>query len=520
MAKPDKTAFDLIKEAAENDLVTFIRLVSPNRMLGAVHEELIQWWQRDDAKTHQLTLLPRGHQKSQLIAYRVAWEITKNPCVTVQYASATANLAEKQLSAIKDILTSREYRKYWPEMVNLEESKRTRWTVSEIIIDHPKRKEEGVRDPTVFTAGLTSTIVGMHCDIFVLDDVVIMDNAYREEERQKVREKYSQFASIENPEAREWVVGTRYHPKDLYSNLMEMEMDVFDAGGNVVAQVPVFEVFERQVESRGDGTGEFLWPRQRRADGKWFGFDQAILEKKKRQYIDKTQFRAQYYNDPNDPESGGIPPSKFQYYERERVVKEMGQWYYCDKPLAVFAAIDFAFSTKKNADYTAIVVIGVDPDSNYYVLDIKRFKTERISDYWLAIKDMYVKWEFRKLRAETTVAQQSIVRELKESYIKGSGMYIAIDESRPSTQIAKEERIRSILDAKYDTLSVWHYKGGNCQILEDELIVEHPPHDDVKDALAAAIDVSTPPINRRNGRNRTSSRIVAQANTRFGGFGG
>jgi phage terminase large subunit-like protein len=519
MARTELSLHDQIKEAAEQDLLKFIRLVSPGRMLGGIHEEVISWWGREDAKSHQLLLLPRGHQKSQLIAFRVAWEITRNPAVTILYASATANLAEKQLQAIKDILTSKEYRKYWPEMVNDEESKRARWTVGEIQVDHPIRKEEGIRDPTVFTAGLTSNIVGMHCDIFVLDDVVVRDNAYREEERQKVKEKYSQFASIENPEAKEWVVGTRYHPKDLYSNFYEMESEVFDALGNVVGYAPVFEIFERQVEDRGDGTGEFLWPRQRRADGKWFGFDNAVLAKKKAQYLDRTQFRAQYYNDPNDPESGGIPPSKFQYYDRDQVKREQGQWYYRDKPLALYAAIDFAFSTKKAADYTALVVIGVDPDSNYYVLDIKRFKSERISDYWEAIKEAYIKWEFRKLRAETTVAQQSIVREIKESYIKPSGLYISIDEHRPATTAAKEERIKATLDAKYDILSVWHYKGGNCQILEDELILEHAPHDDVKDALACAIDVSVPPIAKRKNTNGYRNQIQQQAHTRFGGYG-
>ena len=518
MAKPELSLHEQVRIAAENDLLKFIKLVSPQRVLGAIHEELIQWWNRDDASSHQLTLLPRGHQKSQMVAYRVAWEITRNPATTVLYASATANLAEKQLQAIKDILTSPIYRKYWPQMVNEEESRRARWTVGEIIVDHPKRKEEGIRDPTIFTAGLTSTITGMHCDIFVLDDVVILENARREEERQKVREKYSQFASIENPDAREWVVGTRYDPRDLYSNMMQMETEVYDAAGNVVAYSPVFEVFERRVEDRGDGTGEFLWPRQRRHDGKWFGFDAAVLAKKKSQYIDRSQFRAQYYNDPNDPDGGGIPSGKFQYYDREHVKKEDGQWYIRDKPLAVFAAIDFAFSARKTADYTALVVVGVSSDGMYYVLDIKRFRTERIADYWEAIKEAYLKWEFRKLRAETTVAQQSIVRELKESYIRPSGLYISIDESRPSTSVAKEERIRSVLDAKYDTLAVWHYKGGNCQILEEELIVEHPPHDDVKDALAAAIDVAVPPSAKRK-QNSTARVFRTQAHSKFGGFG-
>ena len=53
--------------------------------------------------------------KSALIAYRVAWEITKNPTIRVCISHSTANLAEKQLGFIKQILTCPVYRKYWPE---------------------------------------------------------------------------------------------------------------------------------------------------------------------------------------------------------------------------------------------------------------------------------------------------------------------------------------------------------------------------------------------------------------------
>jgi hypothetical protein len=186
-------------------------------------------------------------------------------------------------------------------MVHPDEGKREKWTNSEISVDHPKRKEEGVRDPTVFTGGLTTSLTGMHCDVAVLDDVVIYENAYTEEGRGRVKSQYSLLSSIEGADAEEWVAGTRYHPKDLYGDLIGMEEEVYDKDGEVIDEVPIYEVFERQVEDTGDGTGEFLWPRQQRSDGKWFGFDRAVLAKKRGQYLDRTQFRAQYYNDPNDP---------------------------------------------------------------------------------------------------------------------------------------------------------------------------------------------------------------------------
>ena len=485
------STLDQIRLAAESSLETFIRLVAPEQVLGSCHEDVISWWSRPDAKTHQILLYPRDHQKSRLVAYRVAWELTKDPTLRILYISATANLAEKQLGFIKTILTSEIYRRYWPLHVHPEEGKRKRWTSSEIMLDHPLREQEKVRDPSIFTAGLTTSITGMHCDIAVLDDVVVYENAYTKEGRERVKSQYSLLSSIEGANAREWVVGTRYHPADLYNDLMSMTEDTYNDDGDIIGTEPIYEVFERAVENRGDGTGEFLWPRQQRKDGKWFGFDQKILAKKRGQYLDRGQFRAQYYNDPSDPDNVPVTKDKFQYYERKFLKLENGNWYIRGKKLNVFAAVDFAFSLSKKADYTAIVVIGIDSENNIYVLEIDRFRTDRISEYFEHLFHLSNKWGFRKLRAEVTVAQSAIVRQLKE-LIRENGMAVSIDEFRPQKG-TKQERISATLEPRYDNMQIWHYKGGECQTLEEELSTRNPPHDDVIDAFASAIDIAVKP---------------------------
>jgi hypothetical protein len=434
--------------------------------------------------------------------------------VRIIYLSSTSDLAEKQLGSIKEILLSEKYRRYWPEMVHLEESKRSAWTVKEISVDHPLRKKEFIRDPTVKAVGLTTSLTGFHCDVAILDDVVVQENAYTEDGRKKVQMQYSLLASVEAVNAREWVVGTRYHPKDLYQHMIEMQMKSFDAKGVETDSIQVYDIMERKVEDEGTGQGEFLWPRQMRSDGMWFGFDQTILAKKFAQYLDKTQFYSQYYNNPNMYEGGGIKDDRFQYYKKEKLNVVAGRWYYGDRLLNVYAAIDFAYSLSRQSDYTALVVIGVDADNNIYVLDIDRFKTDAISEYYEAIKKSHVKWNFRKLRAEINAAQDVIVKDLKNNYIKYEGLSLSIDPHRPSRdEGTKEERIRNILEPRYANMSVWHYQGGNCQTLEEELMLGKPPHDDVKDALAAAVDISTPP--RSRGVRRQASKILYHP--RFGG---
>jgi len=506
-------SIDQIRQAAETDLVTFIRLIAPEQVLGQCHEDVCNWWDREGSKSHQLLLFPRDHGKSRLVAYRVAWELTKDPTLRILYISATANLAEKQLGFIKSILTSEVYSRYWPDHVHPEDGKRTRWTNSEIMLDHPARKKENVRDPSVFTGGLTTSLTGMHCDIAVLDDIVVYENAYTGEGRNKVKSQYSLLSSIEGAEAREWVVGTRYHPADLYNDLLQMEEDIYDDDGNKVGEETIYEIFERPVEDNGDGTGQMLWPRSQRKDGKWFGFDLRVLAKKRGQYLDKGQFRAQYYNDPSDPDNVPVGSDKFQYFDHKHLRQDNGYWFYRDNKLNVYAAVDFAFSLSKRADYTAIVVIGIDADNNVYVLDIDRFKTDRISDYFDHIFTLSTKWSFRKMRAETTVAQVAIVKQLKE-LVKQHGLSLSIEEFRPNKhQGNKQERISAALEPRYDNLSMWHYRGGNTQILEEELSSRNPPHDDVIDALASVVDMAIKP-SRNVRRDRDN---VVQFNKRFGG---
>ena len=181
------------------------------------------------------------------------------------------------------------------------------------------------------------------------------------------------------------------------------------------------------------------------------------------------------------------------------------------------AAIDFAVSVKKTSDFTAIVVIGIDSDNNIYVLDIVRFKTDKISDYYKEIVKLMNRWDFRDLRAECTAAQAAIVKELKTMYIQPNGMALRVHEHRPTKYDgSKEERMSAILEPRYDNLLMWHRRGGNWQVLEDELVSSNPAHDDVKDALASAIEIAIKPSSSRN-RNSFADGSNVVFHPRFGG---
>jgi hypothetical protein len=507
-----------IRETAKQDLYFFARLVNPGYMYGEIHKEIFKWMQDytlfgqgKASVTNKLIMLPRAHLKSHMVATWAAWIITRHPEVTILYVSATAGLAITQLYAIKNILTSPQYTRYFPEYVHPQEGKREKWSQDAISIDHPKRRQEGIRDATITTAGLTTNTTGWHADILIPDDLVVPENAYTEDGRDSVMKKASQFTSILNAGGFTMACGTRYHPADIYADWKKQEYDIYNDDGDIIDRVPVWDIKEYVVER----DGVFTWPRAVRAkDGKAFGFDAQVLSKIRAQYGDKVQFYAQYYNDPNDPGSNRVSRDKFQYYDKKFLKQSDGHWFYKGNRLNVYASIDFAFSLSKKSDNTAIVVIGIDCDGFIYILDIDCFKTDRIGEYFSRIAALHSKWEFNKLRAEVTVAQSIIVRDLKDK-LREEGLRLSIDEFRPTRKEGtKEERIAAALEHRYENMTIWHYKGGYTDVLEEELVLARPAHDDIKDALASAVEIAVKPKTGR--RNEERSNII-QFNSRFGG---
>lgn len=505
-----------LRDAALQDLWFYARLVNPGYIYGDVHRQCYKWMQdyslygQNEGNSNKLIMLPRGHLKSHMVATWASWIITRHPEITMLYLSATAELAELQLYAIQNIMGGTIYQRYFPEYINPQEGKREKWSQRKFSIDHDKRKQEGIRDATVATAGLTTNTTGWHADVIIADDLVVPENAYTADGRESVSKKASQFTSIRNAGGFTMACGTRYHPSDVYSVWKEQEYEVYDDEGTVVDRKPVWEIKEHAVEVEG----VFIWPKTMRDDKKFFGFDNQVLARIRAEYTDKVQFHAQYYNNPNDPGSNRINRDRFQYYDRKHIRNEGGTWYFKREKLNVYAAIDFAFSLTKKSDNTAIVVIGIDPSGYIYVLDIDFFKSDKIKEYFEHLVILHSKWGFKKLRAEITVAQSVIVGDLKDK-MREEGLSLVIDEHRPTrNEGTKQERIASALEHRYENMSVWHFKGGYTDVLEEELVMARPPHDDLKDALASAVEIAVKP---KHSRYTGETNNVVKFNSRFGG---
>lgn len=511
---------DQVRQALELDLFEFAKYINPHYMYGDIHEKVFRWLSSENCSEHQLLLMPRGHLKSHCIAVWCVWQITRDPTTTIVYLSAGEDLAHAQVHAIKQMITCENYSRLWPDMIGNEEGKREKWAADGFSVDHPRRKEMGIRDRTIIVKTVKSNAVGLHCSHLVLDDVVVPRFADTELGRRELRQAVSYYASIKSPGAFTKAVGTIYNPVDLYNDFIEATTDVWDEKlEEFVDTEKLWDVKTYVAEDARDLTGNYLWPRTVNPyDSKPYGFDPRTLSRIRDQYFSTGQhaeFYSQYYNEPNDPTSHKISKEEIQYYDPRHIKYEQGQWEFKGNRLNIFAAMDVAWTTTKRSDYTAVVIIGIDCDNNIYLLDMDRFKTNDYNTYYQHIIQLHHHWDFRKLKIETNAGGFLVASELKRM-LRENGSSLAID-CKHTTGIkgSKETKMDQVLIPRIKNGGIWFYKGGYTPALLEEITLERPPHDDLKDAFTEAIIISKPPGKRSQLKDNTIVKF--NFHKRFGG---
>ena len=526
---------DVIRQECEQDLFTYAQMIFPERYFGDVHREFYGFFQESLESSistgnadNSCALIPRDHQKSFCIAVALSWVITKHPWITCVYVSSNPNLTEKQLQIIKNIFYTPLHRELWPDMLNFERGRTGKlehkptgtWTKTEISVDHPDRPKSE-KDPTIQATSAKSTNTGSHFKICVFDDLVTNENYASQADREALKEVSQSFASIATTGSIMWAVGTRYGDDDLYASWQEMDYNIYDDDtGELVETKPVWKFFERKVEDSFamDGSGQYVWPRQKMPNGNWYGFNRTELSRKKAQMLNLELFYCQYYNTANATSTDKINKNNFMYANPSALEQRNGTWYYNDKALKLHAGMDLNFTEgkglkKKKRDSTAITVIGWDKDGYLYVLEQRRFQTDKAEKYYTELLELYDYWGFREATIESNVGGSVVVRFIKDE-IRKEGRTLVVS-GVPSTD-NKKERIEMTLEPLYRSNSVYHFKGGFTRLLEEELRLSRPPHDDLKDSLYIAVTNS-----KRQGKTKlvssSSTRNVVNASCRFGG---
>lgn len=515
-----------LQKILDNDIWQCAQHLLPHYSFGDIHKEMLESWANprrgETMRPNILTLVPREHLKSVCAVLYAVWRIARNPMYTILYRVADEDLGKIQINMIKTIFQSDEFMKVWPDHFFPEEGRRSKWSALAVSTDHPDRQKYNIRDESFVIKTNKSGKTGRHPDEIIFDDVVVVENAYTVSGRKEVSTTCSADVSLVTGKGLMTAVGTRYFPTDQYHVWEEELVDVYNDERELTGQKKTWTVMERVVEDKGDGSGSFLWEKVWNPTMKQFyGWDPNKLASKRASYRNEgnlAHYYAQYYMNPNDPDSNELTPDKFVYLNPKLLVDTGNGWKYNSKKLNIIATMDTAQTDRSaakssSADFTAVGVIGMDADRFIYCLALDQFKTDKKEKYYQAVKDLYSYWGFTKIYVETNAAGKFIAGGLKDS-IRGDGLPIRVEGVIAPNDRTKAERTEAILLPRYTNGDVLHTKGGFTPELEEQVMKARPAHDDLRDVMVIGAEKLTPPARSTNVYNITNTKA---ANSRFGG---
>ena len=430
--------------------------------LGVFHKELCHFVQ-DNLHKKKLILMPRGHLKSTLVTIGYSTQrIVKNPNVRILVLSATWQMAVDFLTEIKNHLQNNEkIQELWPEIAEAVATP-SEWAQDRITI---KRTDTNIKGPTVWAAGVESNLVGSHPDVIIFDDVVSRDNVTTPEQIDKVKLRYKDALDLLEPGGQLIIIGTRWAEGDLYSWLMDK-----DNGISQSYDIMIKRAYEGDLET-SEGFVP-LWPEK-------FTQKELLTRQREKGWY---EFSAQYLNDPIPDKDATFQAEWIQKFDIEDVR---------GKDMIKVLTIDPAISLEKQADYTAMIVTGIDTFGNIFVLDAvrERLTPSQLIDNIFRLNEM---WHPNSVGIETVAYQKAIAYSLKDEMQKRR-RYMPIVELKPNER-SKDLRIRG-LQPQYQAMKVWHRRDHPITpYLEAELkAFPRGIHDDLIDAFSYALDLLYPP---------------------------
>lgn len=130
--------------------------------------------------------------------------------------------------------------------------------------------------------------------------------------------------------------------------------------------------------------------------------NQGTLDKMAREGMTPLQIAGQYFQQPTPPGGGDFKPHWLQYYDNRSAS-------FTAQGMNVYILYDPANSKKKRSghdpDYTAMIVVGLADDNNYYILDIIRDRlnpTERVQ----FLLTLHKKWNTRAGKPPKVIVEQ------------------------------------------------------------------------------------------------------------------
>lgn len=464
MGRPPDPAIQAFLSEARDNLLAYSILGDPKYIPYRWHRHVARRLEAAVARGRGriMVFAPPQHGKSRLVSKQLPpWIFGKHPDWPIIAASYGSDLAEENGQAVRDQLMSPIHAAVFPE---------SRLDGSTTGKTYFKTTEGGLYLGTTIRGGAT----GFPSKVFIIDDPF---KSREEAESERVRESTKTwFTSVVYPRLAEdsllIVMHTRWHEDDLAGWLLrEHPQEDWD-----VVNLPALALESDQL---GRVPGEALCPER---------FSEEALARK-RIVSGSRDWEALYQQRPVAGTGGFFKQDWLRHYDSLPIQ--------IARPMNRYLLVDPAGSKGKRSDYSAFVVIGLNTDGRYYLLDAVR---DRLSLKERAALLIYLhrKWKplksgYERYGKDGDIEHIQGVQEL-ENY--------RFDLEPLGGQMAKEDRIER-LQPDFENGRWWLPKalprtladGAPVDVVERFVNAEYLTfpaglHDDMLDALARIYDIA------------------------------
>lgn len=445
----------VIRELCQKDL--FYLLVRVCGRVDMLHPWVFARVREVEAEPNgRVDLWARGHGKSSTITFgKTIQDILNDPEITFGIFSHTRPIAKAFLRQImREFEGNKVLHKAFPDILwGMDTRQSPKWSEDDGII---VRRKSNPPEATIEAWGLIDgQPTSKHFRVLLYDDIVVEGSVTTPEMIEKTMKALEQSYNLSNESFVRRFAGTRWHFNDAYRT-------VIDRGTAVPREHP----------GTIDGT-EYGDP--------VFWTKESILEK--RRDMGPHTFAAQILLNPKADSLKGFKREWLRYYSTAPTKTNN------------YILIDAASSKKKGSDYTAMWVVGLGTDGNYYALDIIRDRlslTERTERLFA----LHRKWKPLQVRYEKYGAMADI-EHIKTEQEKQQYRF---DITEVGGQTSKVDRIGRLIpvfeQGKFylpKTLHVTNYEKVTVDLVHTFIEQEYMPfpvgvHDDMADSLARLLE--------------------------------
>lgn len=325
-----------------------------HRAIARVLEEVV----KGEIQFLILTAPPR-HGKSELVSRRLpAWFAGKFPEQNVVVATYNDDFAMDFGKDVRFIMQSPQYKQIFPKA-----ALRRGGAASNRL----QTTEGGM----LTFVGVGGTLTGRGAHLLIIDDII--SNA-EQAQSQTIRDKmWDWFVSVALTRrmGKKLVIitFTRWHNDDIIGRLTDPDNPKFNRDLASKIKVINFPAIAEEDDPLGRQPGEALWP-----DGP-DQFDAQFLEDFRA--VDPLKFAALYQQRPSLADGDMFKREDIRFYRPDDLPED----------LRIYAASDHAVATGQRNDFTVLLKVGVDKQSNIYILecDWRKMKSDVATEAMLGM---------------------------------------------------------------------------------------------------------------------------------------